>query len=110
MRSGAAAPGAFEYHIQEQHRHVAADAVALLGNARYGFNHGSPETRLKGIQLEDVWPCREVRIASACADNSLHLDVACRRVPCVLHGPANEVLGVFRDPGMIWRDVVGHEI
>ena len=64
----AAAPGALEDRIQQKHRHIAADAIALAGDTRDGFNHGLPKPWLKSIQLQHIRPCREIGIASAGKD------------------------------------------
>ena len=51
--------------VQQEHRHVAADAVALPGDLRERLDHRLPKARLEGVELEHVGPCREVRIAAA---------------------------------------------
>src|SRR5579862_856766 len=66
--------------------------------------------RLKRIQLENIWPCREIRVTSAGADVSFHGNKGCRIVPGILYCPANKVLGVFGDPGVIRRNMIWHEI
>ena len=54
--TSAVAPGSFEDCVDDKHRHVATYAVALVGEIREGPDHRLPESRLKGIQLQHVWP------------------------------------------------------
>src|ERR1700752_3482072 len=110
MRSSTAAPGTFEDRIQEQHRHVTANAIALLGNARYSFNHGSPETRLKGVQLKNVRPGRKAGIPSARENGAEHFEVRTWIILRVFGITLDEVLRMFQNPGMVWRHVIRHEV
>ena len=68
--SRAAAPGAFEDRIKQQHRHVTTDAVALAGDTQNGFEDGPTKLGLEGIQLQHILPGRKIRIASACENMS----------------------------------------
>ena len=58
-------PGPLEDAVHEKHGHIAADAVALAGHIRKGFNHCLPEARLKGVQLQNIRPGREVGVSAA---------------------------------------------
>src|SRR5271169_2444921 len=104
------APGAFEDVIQEKHGHVATHAITLRRNTGDGFNHCLPKPRLKCVELQNIRPCREIRVSSAGENASMHLNVGCRFVPVILNIPVNEVLGMLGDPRVIRRYVVGHEI
>src|SRR5262245_25846096 len=68
--SRTAAPRAFEDRIEQQHRHVAANAVALACDTQNGFEDGTTKLGLEGIQLQHVLPGRKIRIASACENMS----------------------------------------
>src|SRR5271157_475386 len=108
--SGAAAPGALEGRVQQQHGHVASDAIALSRNTGNRFQHRLPKPGLKPIELQNIGPCREVRIPSAGVDSSLYHNVGCRVVPGILGIPANEVLRMLGDTRVVRRHMVGHEI
>ena len=105
-----ALPGAFEDLVQHKHGHVAADAVTLRRNAQESLNRRSPELGLKCIQLQDIGPCREVRVSPACVNGPSYLQVGCRVDSGILSSPANEILGVLCDPRVVWRYVVRHKI
>ena len=70
----AAAPSVLKNPIHDEHRHVTAYAIALIGNIRHCLDHGSPQRRFKAVQLKNVLPGREIGIASAGKDSSLDLD------------------------------------
>src|SRR5271157_1992333 len=78
-------PRAFEDLVQEKHGHVAADAITLSCNTGDGFNHCEPKPRLKRVVLQNIRPCREVRVSSAGEDASMYLNVGCRFVPDILN-------------------------
>ena len=108
--SGAAAPGALEDVVQHEHGHVAADAVALSGDLRDRLDHRLPEPRLKGVELEHIGPRREVGIPAAGEHLSSRLDEGRRIVPRIVGVPLNEVFGMFADPGVVRRHMVGNEV
>ena len=93
---GAAAPGPLEHVVQQQHRHVAANAVALSGNVGQGFDHRLAQAGLKGIQLQDVRPGRKVGIASAGQKVIVYLNVGPGRVLRVPAASVNEVVEMLR--------------
>src|SRR6516165_384552 len=64
-RPGAVAPGSLEYGIEEQHRHVASHAVALLSDAQKCPDSSLSLTRVEGVQLQHIRPGWKVRIAPA---------------------------------------------
>ena len=106
----AIAPGALEHVVHHQHRHVAPHAVALVGDGRDGVGGGAPEIGRERVQLDDVRPRREVRVAAvgehAIPDADEGRGVAREVLVIALH----EVLGVRRGPRMVGRDVVRHEV
>src|SRR6266481_6721571 len=57
-------PRADEDCIQEEHRHVAANAIALICNARDSFDHCLPKLWKKSIELQHIWPCWKVGASS----------------------------------------------
>src|SRR5271165_7010058 len=95
-----AAPRAFEDCVQQQHRHVAANAIALAGNTGKRFNRGPAKPGLKRIQLQHILPRRKVGVSSAGADCSLYLNVGLGLIPGVVSIPPYEVLRTLDDPGM----------
>src|SRR5262249_55920428 len=54
--SRATAPGAFEDRIEQQHRHVAANTVALAGDTQNRFEDGATKLGLESIQLQHILP------------------------------------------------------
>ena len=67
-RAGALAPGARERLVHHQHGHVAAHAVALRGDRLQGLDRGRSLLRRERVQLDDVRPGREERVATASKD------------------------------------------
>ena len=63
-RAGALAPGALEGVVHHQHRHVAAHAVALRGDRAERLDHGRAQVGRERVQLHDVRPGGEVRVAA----------------------------------------------
>src|SRR5882724_3085255 len=68
-------PCALEDRVQEQHCHVSAHAIALLGNARERLSGCSSKVRLEGVQLQNIEPGRKVGISSASEDCPAHLRI-----------------------------------
>src|SRR5262245_743475 len=68
--SRTAAPRAFEDRIEQQHRHVTANAVALAGDTQNGFEDGATKLGLESVQLQHILPGRKIRITSACENMS----------------------------------------
>ena len=111
---GADAPGALEHVGQDEHRHVAAHAVALPGDAFQLADH----------RLLQVPDCRS-RVA-ACRASRRSRDRGRRRAPAGhsssargsssaarepgRFGAVDEVVRMLVDPGVIRRHVVRHEV
>ena len=93
-----------------QHGHVAANAVALRGDRLQGLDRGRPLIRREGIQLHDVRPGREERVAAPGQDRLPGPHVRGGIAREVVLAPAHEVLGVRLDPRVVGRNVVGHEV
>src|SRR5690606_41419057 len=70
--SGARAPRVGGELAGDQHRHIAARAVALLRDVEQGMDHVAAELRAERVNLRRVGPGREVWIASVSED-----DLAC---------------------------------
>ena len=104
------APRAFEDLVQQKHGHVATDSIAQGRNAGERFNHCLSKSRLKRIQLQHIWPCREVRVPSAGKEAPWYFNVGCRVVSGVLGVRAKEVVNVLVDPRVIRGHMVRHEI
>ncbi len=103
-------PCALEDRVQEQHCHVSAHTIALLGNARERLNGCSSKIRLEGVQLQNIGPGRRVRVSSASEDCSAHLRIGNRIVHDVSSTATDEVLRMFDNPRMVRSDVVRYEI
>ncbi len=73
-------------------------------------DHCLPERGLKGVELENIRPCREVWVPAAGEHLAFHLDEGGRGVAHVVSTPLNEVLGMIADPGIVRRDVIGNEV
>ena len=112
VRSGPTAltPRALEGVVHHQHRHVAAHAVALRGDRAQRLDHGRTEVGRERVQLHDVGPGGEVRVAAVREHAVADADER-RRIPReILVAPAHEVLRVRLRPRVVGRDVVRHEV
>jgi hypothetical protein len=109
-RLGAAAPGPLEDVRQDQHGHVAADAVAPVGDREQGVGHRLLDRGSRVVELQGVGPAVEVRVAAVGEDAATEAGEVLRPAREVLLGPLDEELGVLVDPGVVERDVVGHEV
>ena len=109
-RAGALAPRALEDAVHHEHRHVAADAVALLGDRAERLDHGAAQRRRERVQLHDVGPGGEVRVAAVREHAVAHAHERRRVALEVLLPALDEVLGVRLRPRVVGRDVVGHEV
>ncbi len=58
------APRAFEHLGQDQHRHVAAHAVALSGDSLQFADHRLLQFRVAVVELQRIGPAVEVRVAA----------------------------------------------
>ena len=61
---GPDAPGAFEHIGQDQHGHVAAHAVALLGDSLQLADHRLLQFRVAVVELQRVGPAVKVRVSA----------------------------------------------
>ena len=99
-----AAPGAFEDLRQNQHRHVAADAVALAGDLHEFADHRFLRGGIGIVELERVGPAGKVGVAAVGEEHVASLafdpDVVLRGAGQIEFGAADEVLGMVFDPGM----------
>ena len=95
-RPAALAPGPLEDVVHHQHRHVAADAVALRGDRAERLDHGRPQVGRERVQLHDVRPGREVRVAAVREHAAADAHERRRIAREVVVAPADEVLGVRR--------------
>ena len=110
-RLGRDAPGPLEDFRQDQHRHVAAHAVALTGDSHQFADHGFLRSWVAVVELQRVRPAGEIRIAAvgqqqfACARASPTCS-SCGARARSSSVPANVILGVFldpaSDPGPVW--------
>ncbi len=105
--AGARAPRPREDLVRHQHRHVAANAVALRRRSRSACrSRPSRSPARERVQLDDVRPRREVGVLAVREHAGRRLEEA-RRVRGELGGGApDEVVGVLGRPRVIGRDVV----
>ena len=108
------APGAFEHIGQDEHRHVAANAVALSGDSLQFADHRLLQFRVAVVELQRVRPAGEVRIATVgqqhVATLACHPGVVLRRARKVQLAAADVIPEVFLDPVVVQAGVVRDEI
>src|SRR5260370_3436217 len=103
-------PGTLKDIVQQEHCHVAPDAITLFGDLRDRLNHCLPEPRLESVQLEHIRPSLKVRLTSAGEDAPDKRDECCRVTLVVLFLSPDEIFRVFEDPGVVRRNMVLDEI
>ena len=108
------APAIFENIAEQQHGHVAADAVAVAGDgAKFGELRGS-SGGVEMIELGDIFPRRVVGIFGegdeSGALRSLDRKIKGRIVFVILLRGLDVIFGVFANPGMIEGGVIADEI
>ena len=109
-RIRAVAPG-FANHVgEEQHRHVAAHAVAALGDVPQVVDHRGAQAGMTIVQLQRVAPAGEVRIAAVRQNSRSELSIIPRLPQPVARRAVDVILGMRLHPRMIQRRVVRHEI
>ena len=89
--AGSLSPGALKDLIEQKHRHIAANPVALRCNVRDRVDHGLAKTRLEGVQLHYIRPGGEVGIAAAGKKSALYLNVGLRISPGFIGADLDEV-------------------
>ena len=77
---------------------------------RNGFTHGLTKPRLKSVQLEHVLPGGEIGVAATGKYASSYPGEGDRVFARIVIIALNQIFRMFRDPRMIRRDVVWHEI
>jgi len=112
--AGAFAPGLGKNPVGDQHRHVAANAVALGRDVAQRLDHLGAHGGVEGVELGGVGPDREIGIAPVgeylvMAGGWSQKEVIGLAVH-VLARAVDETLGVGFQPGMVHGDVVGHEV
>ena len=108
--AGAVAPGAREDLVGHQHRHVAAQPVALVADADQRLGHRLAQRGRVGVELDDVGPWGEVRVAALRERRRRRCQERLRMPREFLLGAAQETLGALSRPRVVGRDVVGHEV
>src|SRR4029453_14890158 len=103
-------PGSFEYVIHDQHRHIATDTVALLGNLAERLDHHTAQGWSEGVELNDIRPCREVRISAISQDMTVNLNKGLWGRSQLVGHAGDEQLRSARCPWMIRSHVVGDEV
>src|ERR1700689_2454975 len=108
------APDFLEDVAQLEHGHIAAHAVAVVGNCSQFGKVRSAHLRRKMVQLRDVGPRGKIGIAPKGQEKN----ASGRLDPVKTRGVALEIrwralhieLGVFPGPGMIERCMISDEI
>ena len=107
-------PGPLEDLRQDEHGHVAADAVALPGDLQELRDHRLLSGRMTVVKLQCVRPAVEVRVPAMgeqqVAPRPLHARVVLWRSRQIRFCPGDVVLGVVLHPGVIQAGVVGDEV
>ena len=107
-------PRSLEDLRQDEHRHVAADAIALVGDPLELSEHRLLERGVAVVQLQCVGPAVEVRVAPVRQDARplarLHATVVLRRCGELLLRAGHEEVRVIGDPGVVRRHVVRDEV
>ena len=110
LRPGPAAPGLGEDLVDHQHGHVAADPVALRGDVRQGRRGRRTQGGRERVELHDIGPQREIRVAAVGQDVAAGPDPARRFGLDVGFVAVDEQVRVAGHPGMVGRDMVRHVI
>src|SRR5215207_5496834 len=103
-------PGSCEDIIHDQHRHIATDTVALLGNLAERLDHNSAQGWSEGVQLNHIRPRREVRISAIGHDTTVNLNKGLWVRLQLVGRAGHEQLRLARGPWMIRSHVVGDEV
>src|SRR5215469_17390169 len=107
-------PGVGENVVQDKHGHVAADAVAVIRDFAEFADERGARGGFEVIELENVAPGREVRVAAVSEENGFggcFLEKKGGRILAkIFLRASNEIFGVRRNPGVVGRGVVGDEI
>src|SRR3954470_2711905 len=103
-------PGLLEDLRQEQHGHVATDAVALPGNAEKLLGHRLLGGGIRVVELERVGPGGKVRIAAVRAEYSPAPGIFLVCSSQFELRPGDVVVRAALDPRMIERRVVRDEV
>src|SRR3989440_7773901 len=96
--------------VEQQHRHIAAYSVALLGNQIQCLAGCPTQARTEGVELCDIRPRREVRIASVGNHCSTRLKKCAWHLRQILACPLHKVFGMLEDPGVIRCHMIGYKI
>jgi len=102
-------PGFGENPVEHQHRHIAANTVAVPGDGGEQFRHRTACRIAPIVQLNSIRPRREIRILAIGQPANLParlLRERASRLPGALH----KQLRLLPDPGMVQPKMVGHEI
>ena len=108
-------PGVGEDVVEQQHRHIAADAVTLHGDAQQGFASGVAVFRGVGVELRGVDPTGKIGVAPVSYEIEAARAVMFGREDTRMSGrtlriATHEILRRVSQPGVVERDVVGHII
>jgi hypothetical protein len=101
------APGLREHVGHQQHGHVAAHAVRLVGDRGEGVDGRRAQLVAEGVELDDVRPGREVGVAASGEDLAAGLQEGGGVAGQVVGGALDQAAGAFGQPGVVGGDVVG---
>ena len=112
LRAGS--PGPLEDLRQDQHGHVATQAVTLPGNLFQNADHGLLRRRIAVVELQRIGPAGKVGIAPVrqeqIALRALDPGIVFGGLGQVEFGPRDVVFGVLVHPGVIEAGMIGDEI
>src|SRR5205823_2048090 len=108
------APGSLEDFGQDEHRHVAPDAIALAGDFQELAFHRLLSGQVGVVKLQRILPAGKVRIAAVgkneIATFALDPDEVCWAASQIFFGDLYEILGMIFDPWVIKSRVIGGKI
>jgi hypothetical protein len=109
-----AAPGSFEDVRQNEHGHIAAQAVTLTADPQQFSDQCLLRRSVAVVKLQRIRPARKVGIAPIgqheIALLPLHPDVVLRSLGQVVFASGNVIFGVLFDPRVIGAGVIGNKV
>src|SRR6476469_5738102 len=107
-------PSSLKYLWYNQHRHVAAHAVTLVGDFQQLADHRLLRRRIAVVELQRVGPAVEVRVATIGeyqrAALALHPAVVLWRASQIRFRAMDKIIRMLIHPWMIRRHVIGDEV
>ena len=108
--SDALSPRPGEHLVEQQHCHVAAHPISLIGDVEQRVGCRLSQARREAVELGDIGPRREEWIAPAGDDRLAHGKKAGLVAGEVVAVALHEEFGVVREPRVIGCHVIGDEV